>query len=115
MPNRQLSRAFYRKGNRKPVEDFIGSLAKNEQEVVERNIRLHEAWGTALAFPRTRHIKDRLWELRVHTNGRFLRFFYFIQRDEIKYVHGVTKSRNKHQQDDIDIALGRMYELLDAE
>jgi phage-related protein len=107
-----FSPKFYQNDNRSPVTEFIDSLAKNEQATVQRKIQLHAMMGTALTYPHTRHIESKLWELRVNANGRFIRLFYFMRGNEIIYLHGVTKSRDKHLNSDIEIAKGRVNDLL---
>jgi len=99
-----------------PVAEFIGALTKKEQAAVLRAIDRQVDRGTEIPFPHARHIGGKLWELRVRHNRRAFRFFYFVAREgTIIHLHAIVKARNALHQNDIDIATGRMNDVLEGE
>ena len=111
---------FYKTENgRKPVEEFIKSLQKNQSAKVLKDIKLLKEIGINLHYPYVDSIKgdkyNGLMELRTKQSNNIFRTFYFVivKDDETKtekavLLHAIQKKTNKTPKKELDTALARM-------
>ena len=111
---------FYKTENgRKPVEEFIKSLQKNQSAKVLKDIKLLKDMGINLHYPYVDPIKgdkyNGLMELRTKQSNNIFRTFYFVivKNDETKteravLLHAIQKKTNKTPKKELDTALARM-------
>ena len=77
-----------------PVQEFLGQLPTKHHAKALRDIDVLEKYGTALTEPQVKHIKGKLWELRIKSAGDISRIFYFVPVGKrIVLLHGFIKRR----------------------
>jgi phage-related protein len=88
---------FYRKMvGKSPIYDYYHNLDKKVRRKIEFYILLLIEREGKLGEPYTKHIVDKIWELRVDFNKNFYRIFYFIfTGNKIIFLHGFNKKTNK--------------------
>jgi phage-related protein len=65
-------------------------------------------------MPLTRPLTNGLSEVRTNLTGnRIARVFFFVEQGRIGVVHGFIKKTRKTPKADLDLALGRMKEMLE--
>ena len=98
---------FYVKENGKSlIFDYYNSLdIITQKKIIAYVLLLIEKDGN-LGMPYTKHIKDKIWELRVDFNKNFHRIFYFIfDGEKIILLHGFNKKTNKTPKKEINQAM----------
>ena len=97
---------FYEKeGGAIPVQEFLDGLPANHLAKALRDIDVLEKYGTALTMPHVKHIKDKLWELRIKSASDISRIFYFIPiGNDIVLLHGFVKKTQKTPKGEITTA-----------
>lgn len=88
-----------------PVQEFLDGLPAKHQAKALRDIDVLEKYGTTLTEPHVKHIKGKLWELRIKSASDISRIFYFVPvgRDII-LLHGFVKKTQKTPDKEIAIA-----------
>jgi len=88
---------FYEKENGTvPVQEFLDSLPEKHHAKALRDIDVLEKYGTALTEPNVKHIKGKLWELRIKSASDISRIFYFVSIGKnIVLLHGFVKKSQK--------------------
>lgn len=77
-----------------PVKDFLDKLNIKHHAKALREIDLLEKYGTTITKPHVKHIKGKLWELRIQSSGDISRIFYFIPIfNGIILLHGFVKQK----------------------
>ena len=68
---------FYQdaRGDR-PVQEWLSGLEAKEEARVRRALALLETYGTQLVMPYARHLRGKLWELRITSGRRDYRVLY---------------------------------------
>jgi len=67
----------------------------------------------SLGFPYTRHIKDKIWELRIDFDKNYYRIFYFIfTKDKIILLSGLNKKTNKTPAKEINKAFSYYHDYM---
>lgn len=88
-----------------PVQEFLDELPLKHQAKALRDIDVLEKYGTALTEPHVKHIKGKLWELRIKSASDISRVFYFVPVDKaIVLLHGFVKKTQKTPHREIEIA-----------
>ena len=103
---------------RRPVREFLDGLTATEQAVVLRGFALLEEFGLTVGVPHVRAIKGyrKLWELRVRTQRGAIRVFYFAHTGRrFVVLHGFVKKSGKTPRSELEIAAGRMRDVLEWE
>lgn len=97
---------FYEKENgRIPVQEFLDSLPTKHHAKALRDIDILEKYGTTLKEPNVKHIKGKLWELRVKSASDISRIFYFVPvGNNIVLLHGFVKQTQKTPNSEIEKA-----------
>jgi phage-related protein len=96
---------------RKPVQEFIESLADIPRSRVHNTLELLAEFGPMLRMPHAKKVTGTsLWELRVLGEAS-LRFFYVAKIGRsFLLLHGFTKRKQKTPRKEIKIALTRLKE-----
>jgi len=90
---------------------FVNKLPARDRAKIFNSLRLLQEFGPELALRHARRIEGRLWELRPGDN----RLFYILYFDETFVIlHGFRKQTMKTPEREIETALRRMHELLEA-
>lgn len=88
-----------------PVQEFLDKLPIKHQAKALRDIDILEKYGTTLTEPHVKHIKNKLWELRIKSASDISRIFYFIPLGErIVLLHGFVKKTQKTPSKEIETA-----------
>ena len=75
-----------------PVEKFIDALDAKSQARIARTLELLEEFGTNLGMPYTKHIGNRIWELRIrHSSNRYRILYFLYSGRRFVMLHGFTK------------------------
>ncbi len=88
---------FYNKQNGKSqIFDYYQNLNKKIKIKIALYISLLIKNNGRLGMPYSRHIVDKIWELRVDFDKNYYRIFYFIFIEkQIVFLHGFNKKTNK--------------------
>ena len=89
-----------------PIRDFLDKLPEKHHAKALRDIDVLEKYGTALTEPSVKHIKGKLWELRIKSASDISRIFYFIHVGKsIILLHGFVKKTQKTPIKEIETAI----------
>ena len=81
-----------------PVQEFLDKLPVKHHAKALRDIDILEKYGTSLTEPNVKHIKGKLWELRIKSASDISRIFYFVPVGKsIILLHGFVKRRKKYR------------------
>jgi phage-related protein len=88
-----------------PVQEFLEALPTKHRAKAIRDIDILEKYGTALTEPHVKHIRGKLWELRIKSASDISRIFYFIfVGKDIVLLHGFVKKAQRTPSREIDTA-----------
>ena len=88
-----------------PVQEFLDKLPVKHHAKALRDIDVLEKYGTTLVEPHVKHLKGKLWELRIKSASDISRIFYFIPvGKDIVLLHGFVKKTQKTPNREIEIA-----------
>jgi phage-related protein len=88
-----------------PVEEYIGNLDVKEKTKVYKYIEVLRMSNGVLDEPYSRHIKDKIRELRVDFSNKKHRIFYFtFINKNIILLHAFLKKTQKTPMREIKIA-----------
>lgn len=91
--------------SRQPVADWLLTLEVKERARVWRAIRLLETYGTRLTMPYARHLRGKLWELRVSAGRQDYRVLYAaIVGRRFILLHGFSKQTAKTPARELELA-----------
>jgi len=101
---------------RRPVEDFILGLPEKHQGRIAWTVELPKEYGLQLTLPYARHLRGRLWELRVSAGPARYRIIYFAHAERrFILLHGFTKKTRRTPRQELATAERRMVEFLERE
>jgi phage-related protein len=102
--------AFYQDARgRRPVEQWLDSLDDKERARVFRHFDLLAEHGTTLSMPYARHLRAKLFELRVPASRMDFRVLYFAASGrQFILLHAFAKQTGKTPAREIDAAERRM-------
>jgi phage-related protein len=90
---------------RRPVEDWLLTLEVKDRARVRRAFGLLESYGTRLTMPYARHLRGKLWELRVAAGRQDYRVLYAAAAGRrFILLHGFTKQTAKTPARELEIA-----------
>jgi phage-related protein len=96
---------------REPAREYIDGLQKAALEIVLKDLTLIRELGLNAPIV-TRHLKEKLWEIKTGS-GRQQRIFYvIITGPEMILLHACKKQKKGSQQEDVELAYKRMKEVL---
>lgn len=88
-----------------PVQTFLDKLPIKHHAKALRDIDVLEKYGATLTEPNVKHVKGKLWELRVKSASDISRIFYFISVGKnIVLLHGFVKKTQKTPNKEIETA-----------
>ena len=106
---------FYQdvRGHR-PVEEWLDTLPDKEHARLRRGFDMLKRFGVQLVMPHARHLRGKLFELRVASGRRDFRVLYFAAAGRrLILLHGFAKSTAKTPEKDLAIAERRLAEFED--
>ncbi len=96
---------------RRPVEDWLDTLELKDRARVNWMIALLENHGTRLGMPYSRHLRGRVWELRVSAGRRDYRILYAaVHGRRFILLHAFSKQSAKTPARDLAMAEQRLSE-----
>jgi phage-related protein len=88
-----------------PVQEFLDKLPAKHHAKALRDIDILEKYGAALTEPHVKHMKGKLWELRIKSASDISRIFYFVRvGNDIVLLHGFVKKTQKTPNREIETA-----------
>lgn len=112
-PNPRWRVLFYQDAQgRRPVEEWVRALSEKEQARVRRTIGLLMDYGTQLGMPHSRHLRNKLWELRVAAGRDDYRILYVAEIGRRFFLlHAFSKKTAKTPERELAIAERRAADL----
>ena len=98
-----------------PICDFIAAMERRDRTDVLGRLKNIESLGFCAPRVKFRHIRGRLWEIKIETFNVGYRFFYVCVRDLIVILHAYKKKSQKIPNKEITIANRRLSEVLKNE
>ncbi|MFH1308660.1 MAG: type II toxin-antitoxin system RelE/ParE family toxin [Patescibacteria group bacterium] len=99
---------------KEPVMDFIIFSSKKVKAKIFVYINLLKNKGR-LKHPYARHVKDKIWELRVDFAKNYYRIFYFIfTKKRIILLHAFSKKTNKTPRKELEKAINSYKDFLNS-
>ena len=100
---------------RRPVSEWIRGLDAKDRARIRRALDLLQAYGAQLRMPYARHLRGKLFELRVASGRRAYRVLYFAATGRrFILLHGFVKATAKTPERELEIAERRMAEYLEG-
>ena len=109
-PLTQWAIEFYQdvRGHR-PVEAWLDRLEVKDRARVRRTTELLATHGTQLGMPYSRHVRGKIWELRIAAGRRDYRVLYFaFVGQRFVLLHAFAKQTAKTPAPDLEIAERRL-------
>ena len=95
----------------RPVEGWLDELDAKDRARVYRSTTLLATYGTQLGMPYSRHVRGKIWELRIAAGRRDYRVLYFAWVGQrFVLLHAFAKQTAKTPTADLEIAERRMAE-----
>ncbi len=108
---------FYtNKSGKKPVKEWIKSLAPKAKDKIAKKLDLLCDLGLNIPFPHIRFLDGKLYELRIEESKNTYRIIYFAHTGK-KFIllNGFVKKSKKTPEKEIELAKKRMREVLENE
>ena len=104
---------FYQDAHgRRPVEEWVYTLTPKEQARVWRTLGLLIDYGIQLDMPHNRHLRGKLWELRIAAGPNDYRVLYAaVIGRRFFLLHAFPKKATKTPERDLAIAERRLADL----
>lgn len=92
-----------------PIREFLTALQLEDRARVLRSITLLESYGPALKMPHVRHLRGKLWELRIDGRPNSYRILYAAMPGQ-KFIllHSFAKKTGKTPNREVKTALNRL-------
>ncbi len=105
---------FYtNKAGKSPILEYIDKLNSKEKSKILKYIEFLQANKGRLDQPYSKHIKGKIWELRIDFNKNRYRIFYFIFiKKTIILLHAFLKKTKKTPKLEIKRAEEKYYDVL---
>ncbi len=98
---------------RQVVSDWLHGLGDKDRARVARTIGLLAEHGAQLGMPHSRHLRGKLYELRVSVGRRDYRVLYFATVGRrFVLLHGFSKKTDKTPAREMETAERRMADFL---
>jgi phage-related protein len=97
---------------RKPVVDYIRMQPKIDKAGLIEALDMIETYGFNAPRVNFRHIRGKLWEIKIERNLSHRIFYVSVDKDEIVLLHGYLKKSQKAPDNEIKLAEKRMKERL---
>ena len=80
----------------RPVEKWLSTLDPKTEARIRRTLRLLEDHGIRLGMPHSRHLRGKVWELRVAVGKQDYRILYFaVVEHKFILLHSFAKKTMK--------------------
>lgn len=114
-PVKVLQARFYvSKSGRQPVREWLLEMTREDRQTIGEDIKtLEYCWPVGM--PRCRAIKDvrRMYEVRSNiSDGRTARVLFLLNGGQMVLLHGFLKKSQALPQHELEVAVGRMKEVL---
>jgi phage-related protein len=97
--------------SRRPVENWLDDQDAKTVARVHHTFNLLREHGTQLGMPHSRHVRGKIWELRIAVGRRDYRMLYFAWVGKrFVLLHAFAKQTPRTPAADLDIAERRMAE-----
>ena len=97
--------------SRRPVEIWLDDLDTKTVARVHHTLDMLAEYGTQLGMPHSRHVRGKIWELRIAAGRRDYRVLYFAWVGKrFVLLHAFTKQTAKMPAPDLEIAERRLAE-----
>ena len=108
---------FYDKpGGSEPVKEFLLSVDDKMRARLIKTIELLAQNGTALRMPYSKHLVDRIFEIRAKVGSNISRVLYFfVIGKRIVLTNGFVKKTQKTPKNEIELAKKYRNEFLNRE
>jgi len=97
---------------RRPVVEYIRRQVKDERAGLVEALEMIEIHGFDAPRLSFRHIRGKLWEIRIERNLSHRIFYAAVGKDEIVLLHTYLKKSRKAPEKEIRLAEKRMKEIL---
>jgi len=98
---------------RVPIDEYLDTLQIRDRARVLREIELLEEYGPSLRMPHARHLRGKLWELRIDTRPNSYRVLYAaIVGRKFVLLHIFAKKGEKTPESEIEMAERRLADYL---
>ncbi len=96
-----------------PADEWIRKLDQSEQARIFRTIELLATYGVQLTMPYARHLRGKLWELRIAAGRKDFRVLYAaIMGRKFILLHAFSKATGKTPAKELEIAERRLADYL---
>jgi phage-related protein len=103
--------SFVDRQGRRPVEEWLSGLETKDRTRIRRALDLLGDYGIQLPMPYARHLRGKLFELRIQAGRRDYRILYFaVVGRRMVLLHGFAKSTQKIPARELETAERRMAE-----
>ncbi|OGT08929.1 MAG: hypothetical protein A2X78_00035 [Gammaproteobacteria bacterium GWE2_37_16] len=109
-------RILFYKTNKFYVRDFIRKLNTDERTEILSCLENIEKFGFDSSVVQFRHIRKKLWEIKISVDSNGYRIFYVaVHGDTIVLLHAYKKKSQKAPIKEIAVAEKRLLEVLKDE
>ena len=98
-----------------PIDDYLNNLGKKERAKIVKYLEVLKRSNNLIATYLVKHIRGKIWELRVDFSSKRYRLLYCILDRQIVILHIFLKKTAKSPNLEISIALKRYEETLKHE
>jgi phage-related protein len=96
-----------------PVDDYLDTLQVKDRARVLRTIGLLEEYGPTLRMPHARHLRGKVWELRVDARPSSYRVLYAaVPGGQFVLLHVFAKRGEKTPGGEMEMAERRLADFL---
>jgi phage-related protein len=112
---KRISVVFYKNySGKEPVRDFLSEFNKHDKKIIGTDIVIIE-FGWPIGMPVCKAIGNGLYEVRSTVSSkREVRILFFILGSEMYLLHGFIKKSKKTPIKEIELAVTRMKEVVNA-
>lgn len=117
MPQEEWTIIFYQDARGKLlVDEWIRTHSETERARIFRTLELLRTYGIELKMPYARHLRGKVWELRIKASGNAYRILYAaLVGRRFVLLHGFSKKTDKTPAREIETAERRLADYLKGE
>jgi phage-related protein len=107
---------FWKQDDKSPSYEWLTCQLPKVQARFLHVFELLEERGIQLGMPHIRHIRGKIYEIRIEQDTNIYRIFYFVYTGRrFVILHGFQKKTAKTPSGEIEIAEKRMFDFVDAQ
>lgn len=91
-----------------PVAEYLDALDSRDANAIARRLDLLEEFGTALAAPYVKHLRGKLWELRVKGRVQHRILYCAMSGQTIVLLHAFVKKTATTPEQELTTAFTRL-------